>query len=495
MPVDRLTRRAPSPFKAPLVVSVRRDNALHIHALDGAAAAQGLFRGQALAAAQAMAHSLHIVPADEKADAALLEAIADWCDRFTPYVATDAPDGLLLDISGAAHLCGGEAAMLSQVMQKIAAQGFVVRGAIAGTSLAARALARHASRSIAPPGGDAGLVAPLPLSALACEGRTRRALNRAGLKTVGQVAARGRSELAERFGKTFVTNLDILLGRPEQVLNPRRPLPDLMAERHFAEPVTSQDAIAASLLALAGALREILEREGQGARLLEAMFFRADGALRRLQVRSGAPLRDPAVMMRLLREKLDALADPLDPGFGFDLIRLEAVLAEKSRPHVLSFDADQNAQAQIGFLIDRLSARFGGHRVLRFVPQDTHIPEAQSVGVPAQDSDHGHETWTLRRQPDDPPRRPLRLFERAEEVHAIAAVPDGPPLRFRWRRSHFDVTHAEGPERLAMEWWKGAHPTRDYFRVETQGGQRFWLYRDGLYDGFAPRWYLQGIFA
>jgi len=456
-----------------------------------------------------MVQPLCIVPADEKADAALLENIADWCDRFTPLVSLDAPDGLFLDITGAAHLFGGEAAMLALVSAKIADQGFAVRAAIAGTSLAARALARYAHGFVAPPGGEAAAIAPLPIDALDSDAKIIRALRHAGLKTIGQVTGRLHSELSERLGQTFVARLRVILGACRQPLQPRRPLPDLMAEQHFAEPIVTEDAIAASLLGLAGSLGDVLERQGRGARVLEAAFFRADGRVDRIAIRTGEPLRDAAVMLRLLRQKLDALADPLDAGFGFDLIRLEAVLAEETRPATISFDSNENARLQVAFLVDRLSARFGGTRVQRFVPQDTHIPEAAGVAVPAQDRDFVAEEWPLQRLPGDPPRRPLRLLEKPEEVSAMASVPDGPPLRFRWRQCLHEVTRAEGPERIAMEWWKRsvgesrsdqknhAGLTRDYFRVETQEGQRFWLYRDGLYRQShpAPRWYLQGIFA
>lgn len=456
----------------------------------------GLYKGQPIANARAMVQPLKILPADERADAALLESIADWCDRFTPLVSLDAPDGLFLDITGAAHLFGGEAAMLTMVLQRIADQGFAVRGAIAGTSLSARALARFQSHTIVPPGGEAQAIAPLPIAALDCDDKALRALRHAGLKTVGMVAQRLSSELSERLGKGFVTRLKILLGTKEQPLEPRRPLPDLMAEQRFAEPIVTQAVIAASLLSLAQCLSEILERQGRGARLLEAVFFRADGRIERIAVRTGEGLRDPKIMLRLLLQKLDALADPLDPGFGFDVIRLEALLAEETKPATISFDSSENERRQILFLIDRLSARFGGHRVQRFAPQDTHIPEAASVAVPAQDRDFLAQSWSLKRQADDPPRRPLRLLEKAEEIAAgLPLAPDGPPKFFRWRKCQFDVARAEGPERIAMEWWRNAGLTRDYFRVETKDGQRFWLYRDGLYDQLAPRWYLQGVFA
>lgn len=456
----------------------------------------GLYKGQPLANARAMVQPLAIVPADEKADAALLEKIADWCDRFTPQVALDALDGLLLDITGAAHLFGGESRMLATVTGLIGGHGFAVTGAIAGTSLAAHALARHAPGTIVSPGKEAEAIAPLSITALACDDKALRALRHAGLKTIGMVAERQASELAERLGNGFVTRLKILLGDGEQPLQPRRPLPDLMAEQRFAEPIVSEDSIAASLLSLAGSLSGIMEREGKGARLLQAAFFRADGKVDRIEVRSGAPLRDPTVMLRLLRQKLDALADPLDPGFGFDLIRLEALLAEETKPVTISFDSNENARAQIAFLVDRLAARFGEQRVQRFVPQDTHIPEAAAAAVPAQDREFDG-TWNLKRRPGDPPRRPLRLLEKPEEVLFVtASVPDGPPSRFTWRQCRHEVARAEGPERIAMEWWRKGGLTRDYFRVETKEGQRFWLYRDGLFHQIgAPRWYLQGIFA
>ena len=283
LPTDRLLRVSRS--ESPLIVSAKANNALIIYALEARAEKLRLYKGQPLATARAMVQELSIIPAEPKADAALMEDIAAWCDRFTPLVAmepqtaADCPShGLLLDITGAAHLFGGEFSMLRQVLQKIAAQGFAVRGAIAGTSLAARALARHmvedgAPRSIVPPGGDAAAVAPLPIVAFDCDEKIIRALLRAGLKTVGQVAGRERSELAERLGKDFVTRLDILLGAEEQPIVPLRPLPDLMAEQRFAEPIVTADTIAASLQTLAQRLAEILERQGRGVRLLEAVFF------------------------------------------------------------------------------------------------------------------------------------------------------------------------------------------------------------------------------
>ncbi len=502
---DRLARKGASRSE-PLLVSIRQNNALYVHALNHAAQRLGLYAGQPLANAHAMVHGLAVVPADESADAALLDAMADWCGRFTPMVALAPPQGLLLDITGAAHLFGGEAAMLKTVTGKIGAQGFSVSGAIAGSATAAMLLARHRPHVIAPAGAEKEALANLPAAALSQDPKIQRALLRAGLKTIAQVMARGRSELAERLGKVFVAGLEGLSGNAP--ITPRLPQPDLMAEQAFAAPITSRGDIAIVLENLARALASLLEREGKGLRELQAVLFRADGGVARIDVRSGAPLRDPAIMMRLLEQKLDSpdhrLCDPLDPGFGFDLIRLEAVLAEKTTAEKASLDADENAARQVAFLIDRLSARFGAQRIQRFLAQDTHIPEAQSVAVPAQSQSFAGVEWKARRNADDPPLRPLRLLERPEEILSVlAAVPDGPPTRFSWRRCQHQVARAEGPERIAMEWWSvresgsdhkknNAHDYHDYFRVETNGGERFWLFRDGAPGG---RWYLHGMFA
>jgi len=403
----------------------------------------------------------------------------------------------LLDITGVAHLFGGEAAMLDLVRSTLAKQGFAVRGAIAGTTAAARALARCQDGSVAPPGKEAVFTSPLPVEALNLDPVTTHALRRAGLKTVGQVAPRDRAELTARFGAGMVFTLDNALGRVEQPISPRIPPPDYSVEHQFAEPIVTQDAALAVLKALAPRLSAILEEHGNGARRLEADFFRVDGVMRRIVIETGKPTRERAVIERLFREKLDALADPLDPGFGYDLIRLSAGRVERAEPETIGFDGNANAEREIAGLIDRMAARFGSRNILRFQPNDTHIPEAAAVVVPAQYAKPAKAKWEAIRDSGEAPRRPLRLFAQPEPVDVIAEIPEGPPLRFRWRRVLHTVAFAEGPERIAMEWWRNEQLTRDYFRVETEDGQRFWLYRDGLFrqNGLEPRWYLHGIFS
>lgn len=483
--------------EAPLVLAAKSGNTLRLSALDTKAARLGLRPGMPLADARAMIAPLQVLPADAVADAKLLDGIADWCDRFTPLVALDPPHGLLLDVTGVAHLFGGERALMDMASSALARQGFTVRAAVAGTAMAARALAHHAAGTLVPPGAEAEAVAPLPVEALRLDPLAAHGLRRAGLKTIGQVAARMRAELAQRFGAEMLAELDHALGRDERPISPRRKLPAAMAERRFPEPVVTQEVVAASLRALAAALGALLEERGEGARRLAASFFRADGAVRRIGIAIGKPVRDPDLVLRLFEEKLAALADPLDPGFGFDLIRLEVTETGPMTPEAASLHREEAPEEGVDALIDCLSARLGGARVRVFRPEDTHIPERAGALVSAQGAAPARLSWEALASGDAVPRRPLRLFESPEPIEVMAEVPDGPPLRFRWRRALHSVARAEGPERIAMEWWRQEGPTRDYFRVEDETGRRLWLFRSGLYgrESERPDWYVHGLFG
>ncbi len=236
-------------------------------------------------------------------------------------------------------------------------------------------------------------------------------------------------------------------------------------------------------------LSKILEERGEGARCLQAVFFRADGSVRRIAVETGAPTREPAVIERLFREKLDALADPLDPGFGFDLVRLEAARAEPCVVESVDLDSNAKARKEIRFLVDRLAARFGSHRVLSFQPKDTPVPEEAFAAVPAQYAEASKVAWEKIRGRHEAPRRPLRLYS-PEPVGVLS----GERMGFRWRQALHVIRRVEGPERIAMEWWRSPAPSRDYYRVEDEEGRRFWLYRE-TGEGESARWFLHGVFA
>jgi protein ImuB len=510
LPIDRIKRqlcRDDAPRDEPSIVVAKQNNALQIFALDDAAARFGLDIGLPLANARAICPQLRVFDADEAADAQALNAIAEWCDRFTPLVARDAPHGLFLDITGCVHLFGGEAVMMRLLCDVLTAQGFAVSAAIAGTALCARTLTRHVHGRIVREGEEADAVQPLPVSALGADPAIVTGLRRAGLKTIGDVASRARHEITARFGAGFTSLLEQALGQSDAPISPRKPLPDYIVEKRFAEPVATAEVISATLSRLAGMLVAAMAQQGKGARRLEARFFRTDGAVRAISVDTGQPVTRPEVIDRLFRERLEALNDPLDPGFGFDLIRLSASRTEIVVQQQRDLDANVHDNDELSALIDRIAARIGGTRVVVQLPQDTHIPERAVLAAPAQ---HHLAAASLAAWPSrvegEPPLRPLRLFERPEQIKVIAQVPDGPPARFVWRRASHAVIRAEGPERVAMEWWRaqGGMLTRDYFRVEDEAGLRFWLYRDGLYDReivqeagrvVQPNWFMHGLFA
>jgi protein ImuB len=299
--------------------------------------------------------------------------------------------------------------------------------------------------------------------------------------------------MTSRFSAAMVSTLDLALGQAHKPITPRTPLPDYWKEQNFAEPIATEEVIRSSLKYLTIALSEVLEQRGEGARRLEAVFFRADGAVRCIAIEMGVPTREPAVIDRLFREKLDALADPLDPGFGFDLIRLSASHVERANFEVADLDVSLNQKAEISFLIDRLAMRFGSHRILSLQPNDTHIPETAWVAVPAQHAQSPKLSWRKPRRTGNAPRRPLRLFIRPQPVDFVMMS------YLSWRKAQRIVMQCEGPERIAMEWWRHQtqQPTRDYFRVQDVEGRRYWLYRNGVFerDGIMPQWFLHGIFA
>lgn len=491
----------------PSIVVAKQNNALQISALDDAAARLGLSIGLPLANARAICPQLRVFDADEAADARALNDIADWCDRFTPLVALDPPHGLFLDITGCAHLFGGEAALLQMVCGALTRHGFAVSAGIASTSICARTMTRHVSGKIIGAGEEAEAVRWLPVSALGAEDAITRGLRRAGLKTIGDVASRARHEITARFGADFTTLLEGALGQGDAPISPRKPLPDYIVEKRFPEPVATAAVISATLSRLAGMLVMAMDRQGKGARRLQAHFFRTDGVVRAISVDTGQPVTKAEVIDRLFRERLDALNDPLDPGFGFDLIRLSASRVEIVVQQQRDLDANVHDNDELAALIDRIAARIGGRRVVVHLPQDTHISERAVLAAPAQHhlAAAQHAAWPARVE-GEPPLRPLRLFARPEAIKVIAEVPDGPPAWFQWRRATHTVMRVEGPERVAMEWWRSQAEmlTRDYFRVEDEAGLRFWLYRDGLYDReiaqregdiAQPHWFVHGLFA
>jgi protein ImuB len=434
---------------------------------------------------------------EPEADLALLRHIADWCDRYTPVIAEETCDTLILEIAGSVHLFGSEARLCRDVERRLSRFGFTVRTAVASTSLCARAIARFDGGGIVEAGKEKEAVGGLPVAALEMEEETIVALRRAGLMTIGEVAARPVKPLAARFGSEFMRRLAGMTGTFDPPLYPRRPLPLLSAEQRFADPIGLEEDIAAAFETLSRDLCRALEREGQGGRAFEATFFRADGATRRIEALVGRPLRDPAALKKLFMTRLDALADPVDPGFGFDMIRLCVLAGDKTDGTQIRFEREAVEEGAVADLVDRLSARFGPGAVQRFLPVDSHVPERAARRAAAIGDAETRGKWQAS-CPDEPPLRPILIFTPPQPVETIAEIPEGPPYRFRWRRVLHEIVHVEGPERISPEWWKSEKEPkpRDYYRVEDRQGHRYWLYREGLYarEPGDVRWFIQGLF-
>lgn len=492
LPAERLIRQRSNAPDTPFALVEKERGAMRLVACDSAALDLGLTPGTALADARARVPELAVFDHDSAADMALLGWLADGCERYTPAVMLDPPKGVLLDITGCEHLFGDETRLAKDLKTRLRRHGLTCRIALGATPDSARAKAKYARSAI----GD------LPVEALDGSDKVHKALRRAGLRTIGQLAVRPRKPLAARFGKSVVVNLARLLAEEDPRITPRRSLPLIHVSQNFAEPISRTNDVLAVIEALAGETARQLQERGQGGRRFAVSLFRSDGHVARLAVDTGGPTRDPALLMRLIRERIDALADPLDPGFGYDQIRFEVPFTELLANVQAGLETKVDTAAETAALIDRLSVRLGPERVRQFHPRQSHIPEraalerAAQSGIPKAD-------WP-RSEPGDPAMRPFRLFETPQPIEVTAGFPEGEPRSFRWKRRVHRVSLAEGPERIAPEWWRHVRGyeagngslTRDYYRVEDNEGRRFWLFRRGLYDETErPLWYLHGIFA
>jgi protein ImuB len=355
--------------------------------MNDAAQRLGLRPGMPLADARAMFPALVVAAGDAAADRRLLDAVADWCDRYTPLIGLDAPDGLMLDITGCAHLFGGELALCRDLLARLAAQHLHARAAIADTAGCAWGVAHHGDASLVPPRQMRAALAPLPAAALRLAPETVEALAEVGLERIGALLDLPRAPLAARFGDILVRRIDQALGRLDEPISPLLPLPSYVAEQRFADPIGLERDVLGTIARLAGRLCVAMERRQDGARLLQIALFRTDNKVYRIEVGTGAPLREASRIARLFADRLAVIGDACDPGFGFDMVRLAALVTERSEPMQAALahigQAAPDGDAELWHLIDRLGARFGPRRVTRLVPQDTHIPEFAVAAVPA----------------------------------------------------------------------------------------------------------------
>ncbi len=484
---------------APFALVANERGARRLTAVDEAAACLGLYIGQKATTASALAPDLITADADPVADAVALTALNDWCSRFSPAVAVDPPDGVIMDIAGVAHLWGGEAAMLDDLIARLAANGIPARAAVAPTLGAAWAVAHFGSglcakdRAIVSPRDVAAALAPLPVAALRLTAQVATQITRLGLTTIGRLAALPRDQLTRRFGPEVVLRLDQAMGRVREALTFRRPPSPWFARLAFGDPISAPDDMTRVTGDIALKLCARLEAEGRGGRRFEIGFHRLDGLVCTLTIGLALPGRDAARIARLFQPRLETV----DPGFGVEVVTLTAHEVETLSFRQRRLDDAREIAPEEGLapLVDRLTNRLGATAVWRAQAHPSHIPERASARRPPLSRFVG-EKW-------DPERpRPVRLFRRPEPIDVVAPVPDDPPILFRWRGRTHRVRLAEGPERLAREWWRAplddADPARlrDYYRVEDETGLRVWLFRAGLYRAETPaKWWLHGLFG
>ena len=575
-----LQRELPVVGAFALVVPER--GALRIHAANGRALAGGVRRGQALADARAVLPALMTQPAEPERDQAALIALARWAGRYGPQRHVDGTDGLWVDATGVAHLYGGEERLAGDLYRRLAHFGFTARIALAETVGAAHALARFATSAARPvqcvasiPGALADALASLPVAALRLDEDAVVLAYRLGLKRIGQLYGLPRESLARRFrsdalAEALLVRLDAALGRrPEPRAGLAGP-PQRRVMRSFVEPLISAGGIAHAVGELVHEIVAVMEAQAVGVRRCRLRLSRVDGSAVEIAIGTAAPVKAAVHLMDLLVAKLDNV----DVGFGIDGMYLEALAVEPLAGHQVvlrstyeprakavefaraeMFSDPTERQMALAQLADRLANRLGSDRVATLTPAPRHVPECASVTRPAlaAGSSSGKAAFGDRATAGLPLRigrskaggdvdaafamchvsapRPALLLDRPEPIAVMAEVPDGPPLRFTWRRVEHRIIAAEGPERIAPAWWRALpRPlsrddegrsatiegdaaaaalgtlaprrqglrTRDYYRIEDYGGGRYWVFRDGLYgedDDEVPGWFLHGVFT
>lgn len=495
-PTDRLRRKsgdASPPADAPLVMAGRTGRRRLITALDANAERLGVRIGMAVTKAQALVPGLVIADSDPTAETDGLNKLALWAlQRVSPVVMADPPDGLVIDTTGADHLHGGEDAMLADMIRRFAAAAVEARAAVADTWGAAHAAARFLARPaiVIPPRETEAMLRTLPLSALRLDPGTVSDLHTLGFETIGELLDQPRAPLTLRFGPEVVRRLDQALGRIAEPVDPIRS-PELVEVRKaFAEPIGAPETISRYIAKLADALCHELERRGLGARRLDLLFHRVDNTMQFIRVGTAQPVRDPRRLVRLFRDRLETV----DPGFGIEIMVLVAIHAEPLREKQTISSLIEEPESDVSDLVDVLANRVGEHRLCRFVPVQSDVPERSVARIAPLAPETGL-TW------DGDWPRPPRLLPRPEPVETMALLPDHPPVWFTWRGVRRRIRRADGPERVRGEWWKrDAELTavRDYFRVEDDTGERYWLFRSGdgeHEDSGSHRWFIHGIFG
>jgi len=476
----------------PLVLVGQHGRQRVVTAVNAVGAGLGLRVGMQATKAQALVLDLVVQHADPDADAKALDRLAVWALRYSPVVATDPPDGIVMDTAGADHLHGGEKAMGSGVGRRLQQAG--IRAKVANTDAwgASHALARFSAdeTTVVPIGGARAAVERLPIAALRLPTDIVHELRRLGFDRVRDLLATPRAPLALRFGPLVGRRLDQAVGLASEPIDPIRPAEMIEVKRTFVEPIGAAETIARYVGKLVVHLCVELEERGMGARRLDLVCHLVDNRIQAVRIGVARPIRDAKRLTRLLCDKIEMI----DPGFGIEILRLAATSVEPFATSQMISSLIEETAPDVTGLVDILANRLGSRSLYRMAPAQSDVPERSFVRVspmaPASE-DRWPAHWP----------RPSRLLATPDPIQTVALLPDHPPVSFTWRGIRRRVKRADGPERVFGEWWKRDAEmvaVRDYFQVEDEGGERYWIFRAGDGEDAATgshKWYLHGIFG
>jgi protein ImuB len=483
---DRLAKIKPELRGKPFLLYAPEHGRMVVRAASPRLTREGIRPGMVVADVRAIFPEVEVFPEDTVANEKLIRNLAEWCLRYTPVVATDAPDGLVLDISGCPHLWGGESPYLQTIVTRLLKGGYEVRTAIADTVGTAWAVARYGkNETIVESGEQAEALSTLPPAALRLDGATLQRMEKLGFRQIGQIRSVPRLNLRRRFGDALLIRLEQALGTAQEFLQPVQPTPVYEERLPCLEPIRTAPGIEIALKRLLETLCERFSREGKGLRTGTFKGYRLDGETVQISIGTNRASRNAAHLFKLFELKIP----DLEPALGIELFTLEATLVEDvSETQEALWSTATRDQTAISELLDNIAGKVGMRVVHRYLPQEHHWPERSVKAVSSLDEQPETE-WLISRP------RPIHLLPKPEPVEVMVVLPDYPPMHFRYKGEVIRIVRADGPERIEQEWWLQSGPPRDYYRVEDENGARYWLFRLGLYETRGPQWFLHGYFV
>jgi len=485
---DWFSIRQPALRKQPFVLSAPDHGRLVITAVNELARAQGVEAGMVVADARAIIPSLEVLDDPPGLSEKLLKAIADWCIRYTNIVAVDLPEGIIMDVTGCAHLWGGEMKYIKDINVRLRNRGYDLRATIADTIGAAWAIAHYGGISpIVEYGKQMETLLSLPPAALRLEFNVVDRLHKLGLHQVRNFIGMPRSALRRRFGKDLLLKLDQALGHEEEPITCIQPIEPFRERLPCLEPIVTATGIEIALERLLDMICQRMQKEGMGIRKALFTGFRVDGKFEKIAIGTHRATNNARHLYKLFEDKISTI----EPGLGIELFMIDALKSEKCSIQQERLWETTHGLEDPGLseLMDRMANRFGYSPIRRFLPAEHYLPE-KSFKLSESLNETTSAPWMIDRP------RPLHLLSIPQRIEVTAPIPDYPPMNFRYLGKMHKIKKADGPERIEQEWWIQDGPHRDYYAVEDEKGGRYWLFRSGHYrEDKTPNWFIHGFFA